>query len=223
MKWLAAALGCLAICALPLTASASAAQPVGMVEEFYVSGWAYSPTPGPDGDVWFSLDRDPVRIGDTAIGRITPQGKTTLFKAGLDRRSAPGAMVLGPDGNLWFADDGKRPAIGRITPAGTITEFGEGPSGVGGLVAPIVGPDGDIWTVGGSPPRFGRVSSLGAISRFSAGLSSQVSLLGPLAAGPDGNVWFTARGGRPAVGRVTPSGGSTYEEEVTIGIGLRRR
>jgi streptogramin lyase len=118
MRKFAAAIGCLAIGAVLSSASAVAA-PVGLIEEFDVDGWAYSLTSGPDGDVWFTFDRDPLRVGDAAVGRITSSGKATFFKEGLDRRSALGNMVVGPDGNLWFADQGKRPAVGRITPPGT--------------------------------------------------------------------------------------------------------
>ena len=36
------------------------------------------------------------------------------------------AIAAGPDGNLWFTDQGTTKAIGRITPAGAITEFSSG-------------------------------------------------------------------------------------------------
>jgi streptogramin lyase len=198
-----AVLGCLAICALLWTASASA-QPIGLVEEFYVGGWAYSPTPGPAGDVWFSFDRDPVRVGDTAIGRITPDGKTTFFTKGLDRRSGPGDMTLGPDGNIWFADDGKRPAIGRITPQGTIDEFRAGlaPRGRPGAIVP--GPDGNLWfTEVGRSRGIGRIAPDGTITEFREGLDPKGTPVG-LVVGPDGNLWFgdTAK----TVGRITPQG-----------------
>jgi virginiamycin B lyase len=198
----------LAIAAVLCTTSASAA-PVGLIEEFDVDGWAYSLTPGPGGDIWFSFDRDPVRVGDAAIGRITPGGKTVFFKAGLDRRSAPGKMALGADGNLWFADNGKRPAIGRITPEGQITEFSAGlapQSKPGDLVA---GPDGNVWfTDGGAVPAIGRITPNGEITEFSAGLSPK-SALGEIVAGADGNLWFNNFSTTAAMGRITPQGAIT--------------
>jgi streptogramin lyase len=198
-----AALGCLAICALLWTASASA-EPVGLIEEFDVGGWAYSLTPGPDGDVWFSFDRDPVRIGDTAIGRITPQGKTTFFRAGLDRRSGPGVMTLGPDGNLWFGDDGKRPAIGRITPQGTIAEFRAGLDSKSRPGSIVSGPDGNIWfTDVGKSSAIGRVTPSGTITEFRDGLDPKSTPVG-LVAGPDGNLWFGDSA--KTVGRITTDG-----------------
>jgi virginiamycin B lyase len=205
MKKFAAAIGCLAIGAVFSTASAAAA-PVGLIEEFDVGGWAYSLTPGPGGDVWFSFDRDPVRSGDTAIGRIGSNGKATLYRSGLDPRSALGNMVLGPDGNLWFADHGKRPAIGRITPAGQITEFRAGldpKSKPGDLVA---GPDGNVWFIdGGATPAIDRIAPNGEITEFSAGLNPG-SAPGEIVAGADGNLWFNNRSKTAAIGRITPQG-----------------
>lgn len=206
MKRSAVALGCLAICALLWTASASA-QPVGLVEEFYVGGWTYSLTPGPGGDVWFSFDRDPVRKGDAAIGRITPQGKTTLFTKGLDPRSGPGGMALGPDGNLWFADDGKRPAIGRITPQGTITEFRSGLDPKSRPGAVVSGPDGNLWFSDvGRRRAIGRITPDGTITEFRDGLDPKAVPFG-IVVGPDGNLWFGDT--TKAIGRITPQGAIT--------------
>lgn len=182
----------------------AAAEPVGMIEEFDVGGWAYSLTPGPGGDVWFSFDRDPVLSGDGAIGRITPRGETTLFRAGLDPGSSPGAMTVGPDGNLWFADDGKRPAIGRITPTGAITEFKVGLAAKSRPGALAVGPDGNVWfTDIGAPPAIGRITPSGEIVEFSAGLNSKSYPEG-IAAGPDGNLWFGDSAS--VLGRISPQG-----------------
>jgi streptogramin lyase len=198
-----AALGCLAICALLWTASASA-EPVGLIEELDVGGWAYSLVPGPGGGVWFTFDRDPARSGDAAVGRITAQGKTTFFRAGLDRRSNLGDMTLGPDGNLWFADDGKRPAIGRITPQGSITEFRAGlaPKSRPGTI--VSGPDGSLWfTDVGRSRAIGRVTPSGTITEFRDGLDSKGVPVG-IVVGPDGNLWFgdTAK----TIGRITTAG-----------------
>lgn len=217
MKRPAIALGCLAVCSLLWTANASA-QPVGMVEEFYVGGWAYSLTPGPGGDVWFSFDRDPVLSGDAAIGRITPEGKTTLFKAGLDRRSGPGVMTLGPDGNLWFGDDGKRPAIGRITPQGTIAEFRAGldPKSRPGSI--VSGPDGNIWfTDVGKSRAIGRITPSGTITEFRDGLDPKSTPVG-LVVGPDGNLWFGDSA--KTIGRITPDGTITeFGAGISPGVG----
>jgi len=49
-----------------------------------------------------------------------------MYTRGLNARSVPFQIALGPDGNLWFTDEGRRPAIGRVTPSGAITEFSRG-------------------------------------------------------------------------------------------------
>jgi virginiamycin B lyase len=217
MRRFAAALGCLVICALLWTASASA-EPVGLIEEFDVGGWAYSLVPGPGGDVWFSFDRDPVRSGDEAVGRITPLGKVTLYSAGLDPRSDLGEMVVGSDGNLWFVDHGRRPAIGRITPQGAITEFRTGldPKSTPGEIA--AGPDGNVWF---TDPRdssaVGRITPSGEIAEFRTGLSPK-GFPGRIVAGPDGNLWFGDTAA--AIGRITPAGVITeFGQSLELGAG----
>lgn len=205
MRKFAAAIGCLAIGAVLSSASAVAA-PVGLIEEFDVDGWAYSLTPGPGGAVWFTFDRDPLRVGDSAIGRITSSGKTTFFRDGLDRRSALGNMVLGPDGNLWFADQGRRPAIGRVTPQGEITEFRTGLDPQSKPADLVAGPDGNVWFVDSRPaPTIGRITPSGEITEFSAGLNPQSSP-GEIVVGADGNLWFNNRSATSAIGRITPQG-----------------
>ena len=54
-------------------------------------------TAGPDGNLWFT------ELGG-AIGRTTPAGVITEFRAGLPDNSAPKDITAGPDGNLWFTE-----------------------------------------------------------------------------------------------------------------------
>ncbi|MEI9954425.1 MAG: virginiamycin B lyase [Pseudomonadota bacterium] len=133
---------------------------------------AVSITTGPDGNLWFRVPAPSVvsrRPGSTrdsnlkpgsmsttsppaptaisgspiegggGLGRITPEGEITEFE---QANSNLGAIVTGPDGNLWFTEYSEN-AIGRITPSGTIEEFplpvGTGPRGI------TIGPDGNLW------------------------------------------------------------------------------
>jgi len=205
MKRFAAAFGCLGI-GIVLWATSASAAPVGMVEEFDVDGSAIALAPGPDGNVWFTFDRDFNSPRGSAIGRISPRGKATLFRAGLRRGSELGNIVLGPDGNLWFTDHGKQPAIGRITPQGAIAILitGLNPGSEPGDI--VVGPDGNLWfTDFGEPPSIGRVTPQGAITEFSAGLNLG-SEPGGIVAGADGNLWFNNLSTTAAIGRITPQG-----------------
>jgi hypothetical protein len=77
-----------------------------------------------------------------------------MFSAGLmpEHKSILDAIALGPDGNMWFADDGGPQAIGRITPSGVITEFSKGLASTAkhgtGILDITAGPDGDMWFIG---------------------------------------------------------------------------
>ncbi len=166
---------------------------------------------GPGGNLWFTLSTGYGNTGTTtgtnAIGRITPSGAITLFTKGLP----PGgefspaqlsSVVLGPDGNLWFADDFG--GIGRITPSGTITMFTKGLPPLSSPSCVVAGPRGNLWfttgidrnTAGG----IGRITVSGKISVLSERLPTGV-IGACLVAGPGGTLWLTDRS---AIGRITP-------------------
>jgi len=174
-------------------------------------------TAGPKGEkyLWFT-DR-----GTTpAIGRIDSASPTTAteYSTGLKEGSKPAGIVAGPDGNLWFADNGTTPAIGVINPS--TQEIKECSAGLNEGSVPhgiVVGPDGNLWfTDNGTTSAIGRVNpSTCEIKEFSTGANSvpggSTGSYGPwgIAAGADGNVWYT-EGGTAEVGkaicRITPTG-----------------
>jgi streptogramin lyase len=126
-------------------------------------------------------------------------------------RASADRITAGADGNIWFTDAGHR-KVGRITSAGAITEFGLPDTG-GSPYGIAVGPDKNIWItvtgVGqGRQDWIGRISTSGEVTKFSAGSPiDPASWTSPegIAAGPDGNIWFTeASAGR--IGRMTPAG-----------------
>jgi hypothetical protein len=81
---------------------------------------------GPDGNFWFT------EYTAGAISRVTPQGVVERFPINPDPGLAgpriavdgphPVNITVGPDGNLWFTDEGLN-KIGRITTSGDIVEF----------------------------------------------------------------------------------------------------
>jgi streptogramin lyase len=165
-------------------------------------------TAGPDGNLWFTEQNSPGRIG-----RITPAGTITEFTAGLTANSFPTGIAAGPDGNLWFTEQNNPGRIGRITPTGTITEFTAGLTANSVPTGIAAGPDGNLWfTEAASPGRIGRITPTGTITEFSAGLSAGNGPFG-IAAGPDGNLWFTELASR--IGGITPAGTIT---EFTAGL-----
>jgi streptogramin lyase len=179
--------------------------PLGSSAQIYLFGL----TAGPDGNVWFA-DQGCMGLGHCAIGRLSPQGQISTFERGLNRGSLPSTIVTGADGDLWFTDDGHRPAIGRITPQGRITEFSRGLRRDSQPFELTATPAGDVWfTDQGRHPAIGRITPQGHITEFRHGLARGSVPFG-IAAGTDAQIWFTDRGcsgaGHCAVGRITASG-----------------
>jgi streptogramin lyase len=179
-------------------------------------------TLGPNGNLWFSETEDGTTAGEQpAVGEITaagvaklfpiPQGTTLNPSQGVDAN--PGAITTGPDGALWFTENG---AIGRITTGGTIQQF---PLTTPGALAQDItsGPDGAVWfTQEGnnseSTPTWsiGRITTSGVITLYP--LPAGTSIAG-ITGGPGGKVWFTEAYTNPdtyktqaKVGWLTPEG-----------------
>jgi uncharacterized repeat protein (TIGR01451 family) len=170
---------------------------------------------GPDGNVWFTDGTN------NAIGRITPTGQVTEFSVPT-AGACPWGITAGPDGNSWFTEysSGK---VGRITPDGSITEFP-----LPALSAPediAAGSDGNLWftSVWGT---IYRITTSGQYTQFSLPAAQNASFgstrpnpdLADLAAGPDGDLWFTEFSGN-AIGRITPAGVITEFATPTAGSG----
>jgi streptogramin lyase len=132
----------------------------------------------------------------------------------------PTLITAGPDGNLWFTEEGAN-QIGRITPQGALKEFpiptaGSSPYGI------TAGPDGNLWFtqhVG----KIGRITPQGAIKEFPVRTAD--GSLNEITAGPDGNLWFTESYDNK-IGRMTPKGAedefalpteSNSPEQITAG------
>ncbi len=89
-----------------------------------VSTEPYSLVVGPDGALWFT-EQNAGRIG-----RMTESGQLEQFpipdRAAVPQGNfgfpAPRNIVVGPDGALWFTDDGDE-SIGRITTEGQVAEY----------------------------------------------------------------------------------------------------
>lgn len=177
----------------------------GALIEYALGGgppYVYGPpdiAAGPDGDLWFP------ESGSDRIARMTPRGVVTRFSAGIGAGAFPMGITAGPDGNLWFTEYGAG-RVGRITPGGVVTEFATGITG--GIPGPIAaGPGGDVWFAESGPDgiasRVGRITPAGRVTEYRLGGAAR-SGISDVAAGPDGNLWFTLRGDR--VGRITPAG-----------------
>ena len=128
-------------------------------------GDAVSITPGPDGNMWFSLPNA------KSVARITPDGVITKFQVGV---SAAG-ITAGNDGNLWFttlpcsgglavcADPAAfyadSPAqLGRITTSGTVSLYPL-PTPTGGGWGITTGADGNLWFTETDASKIGTMST----------------------------------------------------------------
>lgn len=124
---------------------------------------------------------------------------------------APTDVVAGPDGAVWFTNDGPgSPGVGRILPSGAISRFT-----APGLVHPhrITRGGDQLWFTdpGGPGPGgvVGRVSMTGSIQTYPVAGDPD-----DIVSGPGGSLWFTLRG-RPAdqsLGQISPAGVVSYQE-----------
>jgi streptogramin lyase len=141
-------------------------------------------------------------------GAITPTPRITEFVP-LTVANAPGDITAGPDGNLWFTEEGVLPGIGKITTSGAITEYSAGlASGFSLLMTPkgiTEGPDGNLWFTEQGVTGDGVASldpSTGAVTEYALGAGEDPTAI---TAGSDGNLWFLERGATK-IGRITPAG-----------------
>ena len=221
----------LALCGcMTFADGAGAEEGTGLIEEFPIStiirGSLEGMAPGPEGSMWF-VQATGYQQPWGLIERMSPDGLLTGIFTTSIRPFYPTSIVSGPDGNMWFTDVAYNrevpDKIGRITPAGAIVEFPiPGPTSLNfvGPSAIAVGPDGNLWFTDlseGEQGRtfIGRITPAGKITEFPIPTGSQVDLpehSSPIdiAAGADGNLWFTDQGtdaeGRSLIGRITPAG-----------------
>jgi virginiamycin B lyase len=117
--------------------------------------------------------------------------------------SIPAYIHAGPDGNVWFQQEGafRGKVLGRITPTGQITELGLGvPEDVARFA---FGTDGNIW-VGGTT-HLSEVNTQGTLLRDYVLPSATNSSTIFLVVGADGSVWC-AEYSASVIARVTPAG-----------------
>jgi RHS repeat-associated protein len=122
--------------------------------------------------------------------------------------SEPFGVTTGPDGNVWFTDEGTS-KIGKTTTSGTITEYalpaGSGPHGI------VKGPDNNLWFSDRDSSKIGKITTSGVITEYALPTKSWPE---GIAVGPDGNLWF-ADWGTGKIGKITTAGSITEYALVT--------
>ncbi len=118
--------------------------------------------------------------------------------------SNPGAAVLGPDGNVWFTEQGSN-SIGRVTAMGAITEFPMPAAGVNPFDI-TVGSDGNLWFTSFGASKVGRITTAGAVTLYDLPWSTATDPVNAMAIAGDlqGGLWFTQDSG--FIGKVTTAG-----------------
>jgi streptogramin lyase len=166
------------------------------------------------GNVWFDETYEAaLESFPGQIVRMNRQGEITVAAT-----LRPSGFAVAPDGGVWFTGFKK---IGRISPDGALSTFslpdGEGEDGKvvfdDGPI--VVGADGNVWFSGargfrregqgaaGDEPIIARLTPTGELTEFDLPREGGHPIR--LAAGPDGNVWFTEPSSS-RVTRITPAG-----------------
>jgi streptogramin lyase len=174
-------------------------------------------TSGADANLWFTTGSDTGAVVGGRIGRLTMNGAPTLFPILTTNPNnltvVSVGIVRGPDDNIWFdavGSDGKG-YISTATTSGVVTnyQFSMTYPTVGRVA---VGADGNIWTAI-TDLNLSEGSNKIEICTTSGSMSEQTlpGYSGPygIAAGSDGNVWFTETSPPGDVGRLTPTGSLT--------------
>jgi streptogramin lyase len=157
------------------------ATPSGQITEFPLSGTPWDLTEGIDKNVWLPQG-DP-----NGIDRVTRSGAVSFFTKGLK----PGAMiqdgtniVSGPDGNLWFLDEGTPNAIVRAAVQLTPRAATGGARNITGSSARVTGtanPRGAATKVTiryGTSPSLRSTASAGSLAPSNARSSISAKLTG---------------------------------------------
>lgn len=150
-------------------------------------------TDGPNGNLWFSMEYASNETKLTYIGTMTPSGAVTTYS--IPFKADPTVLTTGPDGAIWFGNDGED-VIGRVTTLGKFSEY-TGPGEVGQVLSITAGPDGALWftnyTVPGDSgfepiPPIGRITTAGKITTYGSSIDEVGTV--SITAGSDGAMWF---------------------------------
>ena len=157
------------------------------------SYWAGAITAGPDGNLWITEPCSAASDVGAKVAKLTPSGAFTEYvvpRAG-DMPADPSGIAAGPDGNIWFTEEGARKVV-KVTPSGSFTEYPI-PSGYEGPESITAGPDGNLWFLEYGGLKVAKMTTSGTFTeyRVSPVPSTTDYAPGSITAGSDGNVWFT--------------------------------
>ncbi|MEW2621370.1 hypothetical protein [Streptomyces sp. NPDC048106] len=182
--------------------------PGGRVTQHRLAGPADAPSLDPgylaiasDGTVWFSCP--------LGLGRLTPDGKVTLFHDPPLVYGSPYALTAGADGSFWYGgttSDGWR--LVHVTPSLSVSHISVPLHQAGPAITGLAfGPGGRLWFTsspsGGESGKVGYADAGGHTRVWPTGSP----FLSSIVPGPDGALWFAET---DAIARVTPEGTISY-------------
>jgi IPT/TIG domain len=181
-----------------------------------ITEYALNATPilaaGPDGNLWFAETGGANSYpGITQVGKITPTGSVTRYPITTPSNATAYITDIsaGPNNTVWFTEGYYNTArrIGKISTDGSGLAWYDLADSNSGAAALTTGSDSKIWFLENGGTRIGRIDANGAnLTWFPVALggSGTFSASFDMKLGPDGNVWFSAPGGR--IGKVTVAG-----------------
>jgi streptogramin lyase len=121
------------------------------------------------------------------------------------------AITLGPDGNMWVAQDGQidRVPVG-VSLTSEITRFALAHAS-GGYGSIVPGPDGRLWF--GWNTQVGAITTAGVIKGYETNSSTSVS---GVTVGADGKLWY---GEGNKIARMDTAGNTSLSEEFPLPVG----
>ncbi len=149
-----------------------------------------------------------IGIGAAAASAAPAAGQTITEYEIPTLGAGPERIAAGPDGALWFTEDGAN-QIGRITTDGVVTEFSIPGSPSTGIAA---GPDGAVWFTERDAAQIGRITPAGVTTVYAIPPNEFGHPWQPsqITAGSDGALWFTADNGfEGSLCRITTDGVAT--------------
>jgi streptogramin lyase len=209
-RWVGRALGVAVVACAAVPASAGAVAGTITHYPIPIETTPYGLTTGPDGKIWIVDSGN--HVGGTFVGRMATSGAASASDFVQLPSSGLGlAGTLGPDGNMWVAQDAQidRVPVG-VSLTSEITPFALG-SGTGGYGSIVPGPDGRLWF--GWNKEVGAITTAGSIEGYETKATSAVS---GVTVGPEGKLWF---GEGNAIARMDTSGHIGAGDEFPLPVG----
>jgi streptogramin lyase len=146
---------------------------------------------------WVPTRQEGVTATDT-VSYSYQYVKPTPAEYGIPAESKPWDIAQGPNGTLWFTDQGSN-EIGSITTAGAVKEYSLPLKTVIGPRGITEGPEGNMWFANG---RVGKITASGEVTEYAVPNGSEAFSITP---GPEGYLWFTDWG-TSKISKMSPSG-----------------